>query len=326
MSIAVARAHANIAFIKYWGNADHALRLPVNDSLSMNLHDLYTETTIRWDDALAEDALILNGAEQHAEPLKRVSAHLDHIRARLHIDTRAHIISDNNFPMGAGIASSASAFAALTVAAVAAAGAELTEKELTTLARLGSGSASRSVPAGFVEWYQGDTHETSYAESIAAPDHWDLVDLVAIVSQEHKTTGSSAGHRTADTSDLQQARVAGASRRLKMCKQALLERDFNTFATIVEEDSNLMHAVMMTSRPALFYWKPATLTLMDCIRQLRSDGVPVCYTLDAGPNVHCICMSDAVPQVREAIQTLSGVVDIRESKPGDGATIMSSDA
>src|SRR5262249_53245236 len=150
----------------------------------------------------------------------RVSTHLDVLRQRLNMNQRARVESANNFPMGTGIASSASSFAALTVAGVAAAGVSLTERELTTLARLGSGSASRSIPAGFVEWHAGTTHEESFAESIAAPDYWDLVDVVAIVSDAHKVVSSGEGHQIAKTSDLQAARVAGAGERLRVCKEA----------------------------------------------------------------------------------------------------------
>jgi diphosphomevalonate decarboxylase len=322
MKPATVRAHSNIAFIKYWGNQDDALRLPVNPSMSMNLDSLYTDTTVQWNTALPSDSLILNGQVTFGKGLERVAQHLDKIRQRLGIDAAAQVASQNNFPMGAGIASSASAFAALAMAAVAAAEVKLAERELSTLARLGSGSAARSIPAGFVEWHTGRVHAESFAETVAAPDYWDLVDVIAIVSDEHKHTTSQAGHPTAKTSDLQIARVAGAIERLQICKQAILARDFPTFAEVVEHDSNLMHAVMMTSKPPLFYWKPTTLTIMDCVRQWRSEGLAVCYTLDAGPNVHCICISEDAATVRNRLQSLSGVVDVRAARPGGAAQLL----
>jgi diphosphomevalonate decarboxylase len=320
---ATARASSNIAFIKYWGNVDDQLRLPVNPSLSMNLKDLYTETRVIWDTELAHDTLTLNEQPASEKAVKRVSQFLDKLRPETGIKNFAQVESINNFPMGAGIASSAAAFAALTVAAVAAAGLELPERELTTLARLGSGSASRSIPTGFVEWHTGKSHAESYAESIAQPDHWGLVDVIAIVSKEHKKVGSYHGHSSASTSDLQKARVAGAAKRLETCKQALFEHDFATFAEVVELDSNLMHAVMMTSQPPLFYWLPATLTLMDNVRKWRTEGISVCYTLDAGPNVHCICTKDCASDVSNRLQNLSGVVDVIVSEPGGAASLIS---
>lgn len=319
---ATAQANSNIAFIKYWGNQDETLRLPQNPSFSMNLEGVYTRTSVAWDTTLDADLLILNGKDQTGEALHRVSQHLDVLRSRLGVEGYASVESENNFPMGAGIASSASSFAALTIAAVAAAGKMLSERELTTLARLGSGSASRSVPTGFVVWHKGNSHETSFAESIAAPDYWELVDLIAIVSEEHKAVGSKRGHTSANTSDLQAARVSGARDRLTLCQQALLDRDFALFAEVVEHDSNLMHAVMMTSRPPLFYWLPATLTVMERVRQWRGDGLSVCYTLDAGPNVHCLTLAHDIQQVQEGLRSLPGVKDVREAKAGGGATLI----
>lgn len=322
---AEARANSNIAFIKYWGNRDERLRLPQNSSLSMNLEGVFTTTRVTWEPNLLRDQLTLNGQRADEGALARVSEHLTMLRHHFGIDLYAQVISENNFPMGAGIASSASSFAALTVAAVEAAHLTVSERELTTIARLGSGSASRSVPAGFVEWFKGDSHDTSYAESFAPAAHWTLVDVVAIVSSSHKEVGSRQGHTTANTSDLQPARVAGAELRLKLCKQAVLERDFMTFAEVVELDSNLMHAVMMTSQPPLFYWQPASLTVMERVRQLRHDGVQVCYTLDAGPNVHCLCMAEDQEQVEQALRQITGVMDVRTASVGGGAAIETSD-
>jgi diphosphomevalonate decarboxylase len=318
---ATARANSNIAFIKYWGNRDETLRLPENPSFSMNLDGVFTRTSVQWDETLEGDCLILNGREDNGDALKRVSQHLDILRRSAGIEGYACVESVNNFPMGAGIASSASSFAALTVAAAAAAGLNLSERELTTLARLGSGSAARSIPSGYVIWHTGETHEESFAESIAAPDYWELVDVIAIVSEEHKAVGSKQGHTSARTSDLQAARVQGAFERFEICQRALLERDFTTFAEVVERDSNLMHAVMMTSRPPLFYWLPATLAVMEQVRRWRTDGLKVCYTLDAGPNVHCICLAADADQVADALTRVSGMKDVRRASAGGGAVI-----
>ncbi len=322
-NIARARAHSNIAFIKYWGNRDHRLRLPANSSLSMNLSELHTTTTVHWVQVLAGDTLEINGARADTAALDRVSAHLGRIRRRFGIQSFAQVSSTNNFPMGTGIASSASAFAALTLAAVAALGADISERELSTLARMGSGSAARSIPAGFVEWHAGHSHETSYAETFVPRDYWDLEDVVAVVSRRHKRIGSSAGHREADTSILQSARVTGADQRLGDVKAAIKRRDFDAFADIVEEDSNLMHAVMMTSRPPLFYWDPLSLRVMQSVRKWRAaDGLRVCYTLDAGPNVHCICEAADAAAVVANLKELSQGIEILRAGSGRGAFVL----
>jgi diphosphomevalonate decarboxylase len=321
--LATARAHSNIAFIKYWGNIDHDLRLPANSSISMNLKDLHTTTTVEWSHTMTADILTINGVESDIKALNRVSAHLNRIRKRLDIQMFAKVQSENNFPMGTGIASSASSFAALTLAAVGAAGETLSERELSTIARCGSGSASRSIPSGFVEWYYGESHDDSYAETFVDYDYWDLVDVIAIVSKLHKKTGSFQGHSTADTSVLNKARVATAKDRLHSIKEAIKDRDFLRFANDVEEDSNLMHAVMMTSRPPLFYWQPTSIELMTSIREWREiEGIQVCYTLDAGPNVHCICVRDDVEKVKSKLEAMSEDIDIRVSSAGRGAYLI----
>ena len=320
---ATARAYSNIAFIKYWGNLDDALRLPANGSLSMNLLGLHTTTNVRWLASPGDDSLTINDKPAQPNALRRASAHLDVIRERLDLAHRAEIRSTNNFPMGAGIASSASAFAALTLAAVEAAGTQLSQRELSALARRGSGSASRSIPPGFVEWYAGHTHESSYAESIAGPDHWDLVDIIALVSREHKRVDSTAGHATAASSMLQPARLGSAEGRLRRAKAAILRRDFERLAAVVEEDSNLMHAIMMTSKPALFYWQPTSLEIMLAVRQWRErDGLQVCYTLDAGPNVHCICARADAQSVLTRLKAFDGVKDALYSEAGPAAHLV----
>ena len=318
-----ARAQSNIAFIKYWGNRDDALRLPANSSLSMNLADLHTTTTVQWLESLEADTLMINGVVAGEGARQRASSHLDLLRDWLGARMFARVESSNNFPMGTGIASSASGFAALTLAAAAAAGQANGERELSAMARRGSGSAARSIPGGFVEWHAGESHLDSYAESIADADHWALVDVIAVVNRQHKRTGSSAGHSVAGSSVLQRARVETADERLRRARNAILERDFEKLAEVVEEDSNLMHAVMMTSRPALFYWEPASLRIMrEVERWRRRDGLQVCYTLDAGPNVHCICAKADSARVEERILAIDGVLETLSSPPGPGAFVL----
>lgn len=324
---ATALAHANIAFIKYWGNRDEELRLPVSGSISMNLGDMDTRTQVTFDPNLAGDTLTLNGQSQHGPGLERVSRFLARVRAASvqagsGIEHFAAVVSENNFPMGAGIASSASAFAALSVAASAAAGLNLPERDLSRLARTGSGSASRSIPAGFVEWQTGSGHEDSYAFTIAPPRHWDLVDCIAIVSAEHKSTGSTQGHTLAPTSPLQQARVEAAPQRLEICREAILNQDFAAFAEVVELDSNLMHAVMMTSTPPLLYWQPATIAIMQAVQRWRRQGTPACYTIDAGPNVHVITEEPYATEVESRLRQIQGVMDVLVATPGGPARIV----
>jgi len=322
MPTATALAHPNIAFIKYWGNRDDALRLPANGSISMNLAGLETRTTVEFDPRLGEDEFTLQGTAPKGMALARVSAHLDLLRARAGKAWKARVASENDFPTGAGIASSASAFAALTVAAAAALGLTLTERELSILARRGSGSASRSIPDGFTEWYAAPKDGQSYAESIAAPDHWRLVDLIAIIDSGPKPVGSAEGNKLARTSPLQKARTADVPRRLEVCRRAIREKDFAVLAEIVEEDTRLMHAVMLTSKPALVYLDPATLILMRSIPQWRAAGLSAAYTIDAGPNVHCLCPEESAAEVERRLREIPEVRQILCARPGAGARVV----
>ena len=313
---------SNIAFIKYWGNADPELRIAINSSLSMNLADLTVTATVEFAPDFPSDTLTINGEPVTGGAAERVFRQMDIIRQKANFSHRAEIATESNFPAGAGIASSAAAFSALAVAGAAAAGLSLSEAELSALARRGSGSACRSVPEGFVEWQFGGTDETSFGESIAPADHWDLVDIVAIVSAEHKTVGSTGGHALADTSVLQAARVASAEKRSIAAKQAVLARDLPALGAVMEEDAVMMHAVMMTSHPPLFYWQPATIAVIHAVRRWRSGGVPVYFTIDAGPNVHLICERPHADTVESLVRALPGVQKTLRSGVGGGTRIV----
>ena len=319
---ATAVAHPNIAFIKYWGNRDDSLRLPQNGSISMNLAELSTRTMVTFDSSLPRDIFDLNGTRQGGASLERVSQHLNVIRGIRGSSSPAHIMSESNFPADAGLASSASAFAALTVAAVRAAGIEMSEKDLSRLSRRGSGSAARSIPPGFVEWLRGTSDTDSYALSIAPPEHWNLADCIAIVDSGRKQTGSSEGHRLANTSPLQLARVEDADRRLELCRAAIQNRDFEQLAQTIEIDSNLLHAVAMTSKPAIYYWLPATLKIMQEVQSWRRAGIPCAFTIDAGPNVHIICQPSSVAAVKEKLGSMPEVNNVSISSAGGGAALV----
>ena len=318
-----AYAHPNIAFIKYWGNRDDALRLPVNGSVSMNLAALRTKTSVTFRDDLKDgDVLTVNGQEVTGASLNRAAKFMDEVRRLSGEERFAEIVSENNFPMGAGIASSASAFAALALAGSAAAGLDLSEQDCSRLARMGSGSACRSVPGGFCEWLYGSGDADSVSVSIAPAEHWDLTDLIAVISGEHKKVGSSAGHGMAATSPYQNARVADAPARIEKCRAAILNKDFAALAEVSERDCLLMHAVMMTSTPPLLYWEPASIALVKGVKAWREEGIPCFCTLDAGPNVHILCPSEAADEIRSRVERVPGVKDILSSGPGGKAALL----
>jgi len=322
LKTAQAIAHPNIAFVKYWGNRDNELRLPLTGSISMNLAGLETTTSVDPDVGLLADDFLLDGVEQSAASLSRVSGFLDHVRRLSGQEVFAFVSSSNNFPAGAGIASSASAFAALAVAAAKAYGLEMSEAKLSALARLGSGSASRSVPAGFVEWRAADSHKGSFATSIAPADHWDLIDVIAILDAGHKKTGSTDGHRLAQTSPLNPARIALVPERLERCRRAILERDFEVFAEVTETDSEHMHAVMRTSTPSLVYQTPETIAILTQVKRWRAGGHAVCATVDAGPNVHVIALGSEREWLETELSGFAAVKRLITSHPGGAARLV----
>lgn len=323
MNKATAVAGSNIAFVKYWGNLDDTLRIPINGSISMTLDAAQTITTVTFAAASTQDTLMINDQPAAEAALRRASHHLDHIRRLAHTNLKAHIVSQNSFPTGAGIASSASGFAALTTAAAGALGLQLSNLELSRLARLGSGSACRSIDGGFVEWLPGGRDEDSYAVQIAPPEHWDLVDVIAIVSAEEKKVGSTAGHPLAHTSPFYQARLGELQTTLSRVRKAIFERDLSTFGELLEAEAISLHVAAMTSQPSILYWNAGTVTLMQALRRWRTEDTAVGYfTMDAGPNVHILTEKQYVPALLEQLKTISHVTDVLVCQAGEGARVI----
>ena len=319
---ATAKAPANIAFIKYWGRKDEKLRLPANDSISMNLSDVFTVTTVEFLGKLKKDLIAMEGNILGEEEEKRIITHLNRIRDLAGTKTFAKVLTKNNFPKSSGIASSASGFAALTMAGVTAAGLKLDEKELSIVARQGSGSACRSVPNGFVEWKSGTSSENSYAQTIFPSDWWRVVDILAIVERKTKKISSSEGHVLTTSSPFYKSRISGMKNKLKMIKKAMLKKDFKSFGEILEGEAINMHAVIMTSVPPIFYWTPKTLEIVLAVGEWREEGLPVYFTIDAGPNVHLICEEKDKGEVIDRLKTISKIKEIIVNKPAQGAHLV----
>ncbi len=325
---ATAIAPANIAFVKYWGVQDAALTLPYNESISMNLDRCLTTTTVQFDGRLDADEVVLKlhgQAEQPARgrPLERVIAQLDRVRALAATQIRARVHSTNNFPSDAGIASSAAAFAALTTAAVAALGLTLSEQELSVLTRRsGSGSACRSIPTGFVHWRNDHTDGGSYAVSVAPPEHWALADVVAVVDPGVKSVTSADNHRLAATSPYFAVRLQEVPGRIQQALTAIRDHDLGQLGAVCESDAVSMHVVAMTAQPPTFYWNAGTLAVIHALRQWRNEGLFVYFTIDAGPNVHVICVQADAVELERRLQALPEVQFTIANGPGPGVRIV----
>ncbi|SFE18568.1 diphosphomevalonate decarboxylase [Lentibacillus persicus] len=321
---ATAKAHTNIALIKYWGKRDESLILPMNNSLSLTLDGFYTTTTVDFQDSLTADQFYLNdrlveGAEHH-----RVSAFLDRIRkAAGRPDAFAYVHSTNHVPTAAGFASSASGFAALAAAASRAIGLPDNAQALSILTRQGSGSACRSVYGGFVEWEKGAEADgsDSYAIQIAPADHWDLrVAAVVLSSDEKKVLSREGMKRTVETSTFYSAWVESIPDDLEAIKAGIAEKDFEKVGEIAEANCLRMHATTLAANPPFSYWQSTTLAIMETVRKLRSEGVPAFFTIDAGPNVKVLYTPEHEETIRNTLQDVPGVHDIKVSRPGQGVS------
>lgn len=320
---ATARAHANIALVKYWGKRDVALNLPAGGSLSMTLAGLTTTTTVAFDGP--EDVLILDGQPSGAGPLKKALAVVDILRERAGIRSPVRIESSNDFPTGAGLASSASGLAALTVATAAAAGLELPKATLSAIARIGSGSATRSLFGGFSEWRVGERPDgaDSHAVPLFGPEHWDLRVVVAVVSAAKKHVGSTEGmNHTRDTSPFHQPYLASVPHDLDVARAAIAQRDLATLGRVAERSCLRMHALMMAADPALIYLRPQSWEVIFAVQELQRGGVPCFFTADAGPNVKVFCLPEAVETVRSALLELRAVTRLVGARPGPGAEVV----
>ncbi len=321
-SKATAVAPSNIAFIKYWGKKDEVLRIPENGSVAMTLDKLTTTTTVEFGNDYQDDEVLIDGEVVVGKERERVVEHLDRVRSMAGINERARVVSKNSFPKSKGLSSSASGFAALTVAASNAAGLRLSERELSMLARLGSGSACRSIPSGFVEWVAGNSHETSYAKTIYPADHWDLVDVVVVTDSEKKHVSTTEGQKLAAGSPFYGVRLQGIEEKLILMKQYIKDKDFTAFGELCEREALEMHAVMLTSSPPLLYWQPATVRVMQAVQQWRREGLESYFTLNTGQDVHVLCERGIKKELEKKLRFLNGVQGIQVCQSSAGACLI----
>ncbi|NKB87770.1 MAG: diphosphomevalonate decarboxylase [Acidobacteria bacterium] len=312
----------NIAFIKYWGATDLDSALPRNASISMTMSECASTTSVRCLEPGQPDEIWLAGIDglvaAEGAFRDRALAHVERLREYAGVDHGLAVATRNNFPAAAGIASSASGFAALTVATLGALDKEVPAAELSVLARRsGSGSASRSVMGGYVQWPDGEDAEGP-AVQLAAADHWDLRDVVVLVQQDEKKVSSLDGHRRAPSSPHFERRQELLPDRLAAVRSAIDSRDLAILGPVIEEDAIELHLIAMSSRPPIFYWLPASLTVLAAVRRLRDRGVEAWATLDAGANVHVICAPAAEEAVVAEMENLDGVHGVLRDRVGSG--------
>jgi diphosphomevalonate decarboxylase len=321
MMRAVAEANTNIALVKYWGKRDEKLNLPAVGSISLTLAGLSTRTEVRF--GADKDELILNGAAERADKLTRF---LDLVRERAGINERAHVVSSNNFPTAAGLASSASGFAALALAATRAAGVQLTARELSSLARRGSGSAARSIFGGFVEMHRGERAdgEDAFAEEVIVPGWgFDVRMVIGVASDGPKETLSTDGMRhTAETSPYFAAWVKANADDLVEARRAIGEKNLQHLGEVTERSCLAMHASALAARPAVVYWKGVTVEGLRAIQELRRGGTPAWFTCDAGPHPKALTDAAHAEAVAQRLSSVPGVLRTIICAPGAAARIV----
>ncbi len=321
---ATALANANIALVKYWGKRNKELILPFNSSISMTCDGLHTKTTVEFDN-YSEDTILVNDEEIRKDE-KDVLGHVERIRKIAGIHQKAKIVSESNFPVAAGLASSASGLAALTLAATKAAGLNLNERELTMLARMGSGSASRSICEGFAEWHKGhkDDGSDSYAETIAPKSHWPEFRMLACIVSEAKKPVSSRGGmaQTVANCPYYEGWLKSVDNDLDAVRNGIKHRDFTLVGSTAEKNALKMHATMITTTPSIIYWTPATMDVIHSVIGWREEGLEVYFTMDAGPQVKILCLEKDVHEIQKRLESLDSIKKTILCKPGDGAKIV----
>lgn len=351
-NFAVAKANVNIALIKYWGKRDERLILPYTSSLSLTLSDLYATTSVHFDESLTSDCVTLDEVELPTDDSTRlrVVAMLDLVREKAGISTKAKVVSHNHVPIAAGLASSASGSAALAAAASYAAGLDLTPRELSRLARRGSGSACRSIFGGFVLWNKGEDDETSYAEPIAdllaetadkplsasisaslssslpASKNLNPAMIVVTLDRSKKPILSrTAMRRTVETSPAYMPWVEQSKKDLARALDAIRVGSIEQLGEVMEQNSLGMHETMRKANPPVNYLTDKTYAVLDAVRSMRECGWPVWATMDAGPNVKVLtdagCAARAAEELRGRVEESA---KFTIALPGDGVSVSAS--
>ncbi|MHA1207320.1 MAG: diphosphomevalonate decarboxylase [Candidatus Hodarchaeales archaeon] len=306
---ATAIANSNIALVKYWGKRDFNLILPHNSSISMTLDSLNTKTTVEFNNSFRKNEVIINGKNVKGQEFQRVSDHLNLLKLSSPNKEFAKVVSESNFPKAAGLASSASGFAALTHAGIKALNQNLSSKELSILARQGSGSASRSIYGGFVEWRKGSRS--------------DGLDSHAILSTDKKKISSRAGmSQTVLTSPYYRTWLETIENDVGNMKKAIVEKDFTQLGMIAEKNALKMHATMHTTTPPNIYWKSGSLELMQKVFELREDGLECYFTMDAGPQVKILCLNSNLIHIQKELGAIQSIKDHFICHPGEGTHLV----
>lgn len=329
---ASAIANANIALVKYWGKRNKELMLPQTGSVSMTTEGLNAHTTVEFGPKYREDILILNGRkykkgdEEYDDYVGLFLKVVREVYPKKARDLKCKIVSNNNFPTAAGLASSAAGFAALAAAVNEALKLGLREKELSMLARRGSGSATRSIHSGFVEWKRGENGDGSdcYAEQLFPPEHWpDFRLVIAVTTKKDKKVKSRAGmsQSVANSPYYRAWKEEVVPKHIEIIKKAISEKDFKALGEASESNALMMHAVAIATTPPVIYWNAGTLDIIHAVMDWRDEGLPCYFTIDGGPQVKILCLERDAKEIARRIRAFPNIEDVIITRPGQGVKI-----
>lgn len=335
------RGTPNVSLIKYWGKRDEELILPYNSSISMTLDwetqtvlgkqfKLFTKTSVIFSDRLSEDVIYMDGAKMDPKDPEAVECFkvINILRETAKKNSRVMIVTENTFPVASGLASSASCIATLVYTASVALDLKLDDKNLSIIARIGSGNACRSILGGIVKWEKGSSKDgsDSYSHVLHTLDYWpELLDLVVIVSQSAKKEDSRIGMaNTVATSDLYKKRLEVVDGYITELEKALKEKDFDLLSKVVMKDSNNTHAVMLDTTPPILYLNDISRNIIEAINQINKDkGKNVCaYTFESGPNPHIITTEQYKEEVIDRLIKVEGMQSLISAKLGNGPILL----
>jgi diphosphomevalonate decarboxylase len=326
---ATATAHSNLALVKYWGKRNSVLNLPAVGSISITLNDLTTRTTVQFDPSIVGDTLVLNRVLADKEKEKRVRTFLDLVRNHAKINQFAKVTSENNYPTGSGLASSASGFAALALAATEAAQVSFSKEQLSVLARQGSGSAARSIFGGFVEMKAGEKPDgsDSYAVQLADENYWGISVVIAITAEYEKQISSTDGMKqTALSSPFYSDWISSSKADLDEMRLAISKKDFQKLGEISENSCLKMHGLAMSAKPGIVYWSAATISVIHTVRELRQKNIQCYFSIDAGPQVKILCTPHDEEAIGKLLMEIPGVSRLMRTSLGSGAKLIEKEA
>ncbi|MCT0197511.1 diphosphomevalonate decarboxylase [Lactobacillus helveticus] len=316
----IVRAHTNIALIKYWGKANAELRLPLMSSLSMTLDAFYTDTSVEKTND--ENAFYLNGQKQDSKQSQRVFSYLTKLQNKFGYHDNLIVKSVNHVPTSAGLASSSSAFAALAAAFCQYYNIQVDKKELSRLARIGSGSACRSIFGGFSVWQKGDSDASSYAYALDEHPQMDLHLLAVELNTNQKKISSTSGMKEAQSSPFFNPWLERNETELNQMIAAIKNDDFTAFGELAELNANEMHAINLTAQPEFTYFEPNTIRAIKLVEDLRKEGIECYYTIDAGPNIKILCRLRNSKEIIERFKSAFNNVNIVIANFGPGITYL----